>query len=221
MNPSTPNHGREKGIWYVLEAGPYNQALVGLSREEIAAWAISLGKALALQKRGINAFADELMDERDRYLAERRKTGRMGCRAPKKGHPGVTSGSPQGDGEALPNRTETGPNQSTEPRSPPSRSAIPNGNNFGFGKVDKYTKFDALVTDDLLVNFATEFCRDADRTRAIFGYKAVISKIGKEAFKSELIAFFGEVEAGEEPRNRGAAFMARLKRLVAAKKGAA
>jgi hypothetical protein len=103
-----------EGVWYVLEAGPYNQALVGLSRDEIADWAISLGRALARQERGINTFADDLMDERERYLETRRETGKMGGRPPKKGHPGVTLGSPHGNGGAVPNRTETVPNP-TEP----------------------------------------------------------------------------------------------------------
>ena len=100
---------REKGVWYVLEAGPYNQALVGLNRDEIAAWAVSLGKALARQERGINAFADDLMDERERYLETRRETGKMGGSSPKKGHPGVTPGSPAGHGGAVPNRTQPNP----------------------------------------------------------------------------------------------------------------
>ena len=206
------NGEREKGVWYVLESGPYNQALVGLSRDEIAAWAVSLGKALARQERGINTFADDLMDERDRYLQERRETGLMGGRPPKKGHPRVTLGSPQGDGGAVPYRTETVPDLSTEPK--PKESEQPRVGNIGvsIGKIigggsgDKYGEIMGLIGEDAIANFTARFCADEDRSRAIGGYKKAMRFIGTEAFKSELCRFRGAVDAGEDPPNRGGTF---------------
>lgn len=218
MNASTHDRGREKGVWYVLESGPYNQALVGLSLDEIAAWAVSLGKALARQERGINAFADDLMDERDRYLETRRVTGKMGGRPPKKGHPRVTLGSPQGDGGAVPYRTETVPNPTgqnpTEPEpkpKEPERTRVGNlgdhiGNIIGEGGRDKYGEVMGLVGEDAIANFTADFCADADRPRAVGAYKRAMKIIGTEGFKSELCRFRGAVVAGEDPPNRGGTF---------------
>ena len=220
------NGEREKGVWYVLESGPYNQALVGLSRDEIAAWAVSLGKALARQERGVNSFADDLMDERDRYLSERRTTGKMGGRPPKKGHPRVTFSkerSPQGDGGAVPYRTETEPDLKPEPK--PKDPEQPRVGNLGFqiGKImgtgnsqDRYERIASLRHDDL-ADYAADFCGEGKNPRTVAAFKKIIGIIGPEAFRSELSAFVGECAAGEEPNNRGAAFNARLKRLVEAK----
>ena len=204
------NGGHEKGVWYVLESGPYNQALVGLSRDEIAEWAVSLGRALAKQVRGINAFADDLMDERDRYLEERRETGKMGGRPPSKGHPRVTLGSPRGNGGAVPYRTETEPDPSTEPK--PKEPEQPRDGNLGLsiGKIigggDRYGEIMGLVGEDAIANFTADFCSDTDRPRAIGGYKKAMRIIGTEGFKSELCRFRGAVGAGEDPPNRGGTF---------------
>lgn len=113
------NGKREKGIWYVLEAAGYNQSLVGLSREEIADWAISLGRALARQERGLNEFADELMAERDRYLADCRRTGRMGGLAKSQKH----AESALNDGTARPPRVPYGPPKGPyrPPKVPPTQ----------------------------------------------------------------------------------------------------
>jgi len=212
------SRGHEKGIWYVLESGPYNQALVGLSREEISDWAISLGRALAKQLRGINPFADDLMDERDRYLKERRETGKLGGRPPSKGHPKVTLGSPVGHGGAVPNRTETEPDLETEPRPKEQERSWVKNNGIQIGKVisggDKYEDITNL-SHEALPKYAATFCNEEDPNRAIRYYKkVVIPIIGPEAFRTELQFFVGEISAGEEPRNRGAAFMARLKTAV-------
>ena len=227
---------REKGVWYVLEAGPYNQALVGLNRDEIAAWAISLGKALARQERGINAFADDLIDERERYLETRRETGKLGGCPPSKGHPRVTLGSPPGDGGAVPNRTP--PNHAEHNRAcTPSRGRSGSeagaertenrrhggaGGEFkdamGVGKgQDRYERI-ASIPQDELAKAVVAFCNEEDPNRAMAVYKRIIRVIGPEAFRSEFAAFVGECGAGEEPDRRGAAFTARVKRLFDEKK---
>lgn len=217
------NGGHEKGVWYVLESGPYNQALVGLSRDEIAEWAVSLGRALAKQVRGINAFADDLMDERDRYLEERRETGKMGGRPPKKGHPRVTLGSPGGDGGAVPYRTETEPDLKPEPKPKKPEQPRVGNNGLGIGKIiggensqDRYERIASLRHDEL-ADYAADFCGEPGQPRTVAAFKRLIGIIGPEAFRSELDVFAEEVAAGEEPRNRGAAFMARLKKAVEAK----
>ena len=218
---------REKGVWFVLEAGTYNQALVGLSRNEIADWAISLGKALARQERGINPLADDLMDERERYLAERRRTGGMGGRPHLKGHPPVTPRSPEGDGGAVPNRTDTVPNlkPETDPKKPEQprdlKLGIETGKILGAGSgADKYERIQA-VPQDRLAEFAARELRDADSTRAVFAYKRAIGTIGPEAFRSLIAQFMGELAAGEcETVNKlGALFTSKfLKPAIEAKR---
>ena len=217
---------REKGVWFVLEAGTYNQALVGLSRDEIADWAIALGKALARQERGINPLADDLMDERERYFEERRITGSMGGRPSSKGHPPVTTGSPTGDGGAVPNRTDTVPN--LKPETDPKKPEQPRGFKLGIetGKIigagsgsDKYER--VQVPQDRLAEFAAQEFRDDEPTRAVFAYKRAIGIIGPEAFRSLLAQFIGEIAAEEcgTVHKLGALFTAKfLKPAVEAKR---
>lgn len=223
---------REKGVWYILEAGPYNQALVGLTRDEIAGWAIALGKALARQERGINPLADDLMDERERYLEERRRTGHMGGRPSSKGHPPVTLTSPTGHGGAVPNRTDTVPfnKPETEPKEPGQprdrdlKLGIEAGESFGTGSgSDKYERIHSIAQDKL-AEYAARELRDADPAQAVRAYKKVIGIIGPEAFRSLLGQFIGEIAADEcnTVNKLGAVFTARLlKPAMAAKRGAA
>ena len=90
----------------------------------------------------------------------------------------------------------------------------------GSGQGDKYEKI-ASLQHDTLPGYAANFCKETDPNRAIAAYKKIIGIIGPEAFRTELSAFVGECMAGEEPKSRGAAFMARLKHQEAAKKGVA
>ena len=46
---------------------------------------------------------------------------------------------------------------------------------------------------------------------AAAGYVKQLNRIGEDAFRTVLAAFWGEIQSGEEPNNRGAAFTARLK----------
>jgi hypothetical protein len=54
------------------------------------------------------------------------------------------------------------------------------------------------------------YCREGDPPFAAHGYKIKIGELGADTFREEAATFIGAVEAGEEPRNRGKAFMARL-----------
>ena len=66
------------------------------------------------------------------------------------------------------------------------------------------------VFDNLLSAFAVTYCNDQDPNRAKANYEEVMRKIKPKAFREELQSFMNEVEAGNEPDCRGAAFMARL-----------
>ena len=62
------------------------------------------------------------------------------------------------------------------------------------------------------VKMASSLCRENDaRSRGGFGNQ--MKRVGDQAFRIALAAFFGEIRAGEEPRRRGSALMARLKAL--------
>lgn len=61
------------------------------------------------------------------------------------------------------------------------------------------------------VEMALELCQESRPRMAAAGYVKQLHRIGEDAFRTVLAAFWGEIEAGEEPRNRGAAFNARLK----------
>ncbi len=61
------------------------------------------------------------------------------------------------------------------------------------------------------VEMALELCQESRPRMAAAGYVKQLHRIGEDAFRTVLAAFWGEIEAGEEPRNRGAAFTARLK----------
>lgn len=69
----------------------------------------------------------------------------------------------------------------------------------------------AALRHDELADYAAEYCHESKEPRTIAAFKKVMNIIGPEAFRSELATFVGECTAGEEPRSRGAAFMARLK----------
>lgn len=61
------------------------------------------------------------------------------------------------------------------------------------------------------VAMAVELCQESRPRMAAAGYARQRARIGDDAFRAVLATFWGEIRAGEEPRNRGAAFSARLK----------
>ena len=112
---------------------------------------------------------------------------------------------------------------STEPRKEQEQPRIGNLG-FSIGKIigggngqDRYERI-ANLRQDELADYAADFCGEAKQPRTVAAFKRFLNIIGPEAFRSKLVAFVGEVAAGEEPRNRGAAFMARLKTAVEARK---
>ena len=80
--------------------------------------------------------------------------------------------------------------------------------------LDKYGRIYS-IPQDKLAQWAVRYC--GDELSYVRTYKGFISKIGPEAFRSILAQFVAEVEAGEGCRNRGAAFMKRVKAAVAEK----
>lgn len=56
------------------------------------------------------------------------------------------------------------------------------------------------------------YCNEATNQKALNAYKKTIREHGAAPFREVACAFIAEVEAGEEPANRGAAFTARLRK---------
>ena len=83
---SASEGGLSKGVWYMLEPARLAVHLIGKTEPEIGKWTISLATSLAKGQRGVNQFADDLIDERDRFIQERQRCGKMrgkGERSPK------------------------------------------------------------------------------------------------------------------------------------------
>ena len=186
--------------------------------------------ALCEQKPGMDDFADDVMKSTAEAMRAASEHGQKAARArwmkDKDGCPSnarASSPAPTGypsNAKREDSEDETRGDLSTDPKPSepePPRVVKPGLEIGNIGRGDTYDRIEYLRTDDELVNFTADYCGDANRTWAIFGYKAVIAKIGKEAFRSELAAFVGACDAGEDCRNRGAAFMARLKDAVEAK----
>jgi len=76
---------------------------------------------------------------------------------------------------------------------------------------DKYEAIQDIPQSNL-AQWAAEYC--GDELSWVRFYKAYIAKIGPEAFRAILAQFVGEIGAGEGCRNRGSAFVAKLKKAV-------
>ena len=74
---------------------------------------------------------------------------------------------------------------------------------------DKYGTM-ARLDGALLPEFAAWYCREAGNRRAVMRYGGFCNRRGVEAFRRIVEEFVGEVESGEEPNDRGRAFMARV-----------
>ena len=56
------------------------------------------------------------------------------------------------------------------------------------------------------------YCNEWKNQQALNAYRKSIREHGDKPFREEACAFIAEVEAGEEPASRGAAFTARLRK---------
>ena len=63
------------------------------------------------------------------------------------------------------------------------------------------------------IDIALTICQEEKPRMAAAGYIRQYQRIGDNAFRVELASYWGELEAGEIPRNRGSALMARLQRI--------
>lgn len=205
----------KKPDWYMLEPAKLAVHLIGKTPAEIATWTVSLADALASRRRGVHSFADELMTERDRYIETRRKCGSM------RGNNGQPEGEPRssiGDlglsgGDPRQNRTETGQNIKTEKKSVSDSVKIsilkqpeqPHGKESAYSHPEPW-------------RLAAVVCREENQPKTLNTFRKRWREIEDKAFRDELHTFMAELEACEEPPNRGAALNKRLTGIVEATK---
>lgn len=135
--------------------------------------------------------------ERQRRFQERRRNNALDALS------GVSDVS-----NAKPDHTRP---QQNKPNVPSGHSSVRNAVGRSPVGVDSYD--DIWNPESNPVDLALHVCDEGNPRMAAAGFIREIRRIGDTAFRSELAVFWSELNAGENPRNRGAAFSARLKRL--------
>lgn len=97
---------------------------------------------------------------------------------------------------------------STEPK--PNARARPGSESDRFGGIDYQSIYDP--SNDV-VSLAVEFCNENNPLSARRAFQRQLTRISDAVFRGEFATYWAEIMAGEEPNSRGAAFMARLKRI--------
>ena len=112
-------------------------------------------------------------------------------------------------GDQRQNRTETGQNISTEMKSSSDsvERSILNQPEKQHGKEVAYSHPEPCV-------LAAVDCREEHQSKTQNTFRKRWREMGDKAFRDELHTFMAELEAGEEPPNRGAAFNKRLTGMV-------
>jgi len=77
---------------------------------------------------------------------------------------------------------------------------------------------EAAYTDPEPCRLAAKICREEHQPKTLNTFKKRLREIGDKAFRDGLHIFLSEIEAGEEPVNRGAALNRRLSKISEAMK---
>lgn len=98
-----------------------------------------------------------------------------------------------------------------EAKAEPSKPTAPSGKSGPFSWADlseDKQRYVWTIAPAMLPQFAVWFCQEPDNAKAEAVYKKFCARFGAEPFRILLDKFVASVFAGEEPDNRGAAFMA-------------
>ena len=170
-----------------------------------------------------NPIADPMIEEAQAYYAKQRESASKGGRRTQAKRRNSTSADSSGASSGASSGVQANKPKGIQPKGiqenvstemKPKGAEQPRLGNLGSsiekilsgGGGDKYEKIMGLVGEDAIANFTADFCEDADRSRAIGGYKRAMRVIGPEEFKSVLCKFYGSVSAGEDVPNRGGTF---------------
>lgn len=253
--------------WYTYDPQEVAAETIGANEEERLSFFDTLQKALLKQERGVNPYADILLDERAAMLEASSAGGKKGAsnRWPDK-DPLNTPCTPPVIPPNTPSTPETEPKPEpyqhlsseteTEPKAPPAAfapaqtvvtadatgfrtSGLKEGGDgeatgnellarLGIGTNAPTTKRKAVdpirkamqnpkegvyaVDAVLLPRFMAEYCGQGKDPYTLNTFDKAQRKLGNGDFRELAGQFVAECETGEEPRNRGAAFTARLKK---------
>lgn len=190
-------------------------------------------------KRGVSPLADALLDEAEDFIGKKRAAGRKGGEARARG---LSARDERKTGLSVPsnakhtlahsshninstiNITPTLTDPIMRARDPEAKDEKPqqkkseSGNGkkkemFSWSRLaeDRYEYINSVCTSDLPF-FATWYCGEQKNVRAADIYGRFIRKHGGMSFRQLIERFIADVESGEEPAVRGAAFMARIQR---------
>lgn len=213
------NAGDKSTDWYRFEPARYNAELAAIIRAsksdaEIVEWVMTLGRALAEKRHGLNPVADWMLSERAAFTGQAAINGKRGREKQMEmaGLPPATPGHP----EAPPAiRNETKPNrQKIKPENRnPKKGAVSDSDSvdksFLENEQPEAGKESAFSHPEPW-KLAAQFCGQGGDKFTLNTFSKRYGEIGDQAFRDELHAFMSEIEAGESVNHRGRAFTARL-----------
>lgn len=240
-DPNTPAAESSAAVWFKLYPAKWAaMAMREPDNSKLGERVRRIVLALCEQEPGADAFADEVMQSTAeamkaarekaqkaafaRWEKERREREKKGCpsnaQASDGGSDSCSSNARRGelgDGDLRDGELEELPRP--RPKGPPESVSVcdslgtPNNGRHISGLIEE-------LPHNQLAQWAATYCNEANPVLATFAFKKAIGRIGPEAFREELAAFVQEIEdGGEEPDNRGAAFMSRLKDIEAKQPG--
>ena len=196
--------------WFKLRLLNWYRLTRGMTDAEAGRYMSATVDALADRKYGATEFADLMLAEAEEYAAkqsQRRRKKPVDGGGPRKttvdgGGPDSTNKDEDEDEDEKKKKLgvhhDTSGSESGKSKSPFSWSEL---------NEDKQL-YVWTVPEVSLPAFATWFCQEEDNARARAVYGKFIKKFGSQTFRILLDKFVSAVFAGEEPDNRGAAFMA-------------
>jgi hypothetical protein len=197
--------------WFRLDPASGLAVVHAMSDADAGRWVKQLFCDLISEDPDVaESFARAMIVERNGYVSERAKAGKLGAEArwqpngKAMGEPCVrmaitTRNETRRDGDSCRNGSE-GNNQKLSLLEKPSER---------FG--DKYQEIESIPASGL-AKWTADYCGDADRKRAATGYGNALRLIGEASYRTALTMFVGSLAAGEEPVNRGATFNKRYLR---------
>lgn len=230
--------------WYRLS--PARMLVELMETPDAAEWRARserIARALAMPQRGLDPWADAMLDEAEAKVEAAKARTQKAREAKRKP---VTALSQSCDRVVTSDKTNKRTNEQTnrrtiypDPESPSPAAGAAGGaesesdrGKKGDGQPDaaggaaEKAHWDELAkggesvaemvagcSDGELPGLALWFCMEEGNDLARKIYRGTIRRAGAAAFRQELAEFVSEVSAGEEPDSRGKAFMARARRL--------
>lgn len=221
------NAGDKSTDWYRFEPARYNAGLAAIIRAaktdaEIVEWAMTLGRALAEKRHGLNDLADWMLSERAAFAgqaaiyAKRRWQGQERVAEA----PTATHSQPKAPPAIRNERTKRNRQKiKTENRNPKKGAASGSDSDSGNGSFLESEQPEAGKESAFIHpepwKLAAEYCGQGRDKYTLNTFSKRYGEVGDREFRQELHAFMSEIEAGEKVNHMGRAFTSRLTRLRA------